>query len=100
MERLVVAKLKDVDFFHRPGNHGGHPALESPGTARARSHLRQISVSLNLLLLNQPEVMIANPSARFAADGNLTDENTKAHLRNLLHALTDWTRRLSGLAKE
>ena len=35
------------------------------GTARAQYHLRQILVALNLFILNQPEVVIADAAHRF-----------------------------------
>src|SRR3954470_17698451 len=35
------------------------------GSARAQSHLRQCFVFLNAMLLNRPEVMIANAASRF-----------------------------------
>lgn len=65
------------------------------GTARAQYHLRQVMVFLNMFPVNQPEVMIGNASQRFDADGNLTDEQTKMFIRQLLHNLVEWTRRLS-----
>ena len=64
------------------------------GTARAQYHLRQSFVFLNMYPLNQPEVMIANATERFDADGNLVDEKTKELIRQLLHGLVAWTRRL------
>ena len=65
------------------------------GTARAQYHLRQMFVFLNMLPINQPEVMIGNAAERFDAQGNLTDAATKDHIRRLLQALVDWTRRLA-----
>ena len=64
------------------------------GTARAQYHLRQIFVFLNMFPLNQPEVMIANASAKFDEQGNLTDPKTSEKIKELLEALVDWTRRL------
>ena len=64
------------------------------GTARAQYHLRQSFVFLNMYPLNQPEVMIANATERFDADGNLVDEKAKDLIRQLLHGLVAWTRRL------
>ena len=64
------------------------------GTARAQYHLRQSFVFLNMFPLNQPEVMIANATERFDADGNLVDEKAKDLIRQLLHGLVAWTRRL------
>ena len=42
--------------------------------------------------VNQPEVMIGNASQRFDAQGNLTDESSKDHIRRLLQTLVAWTR--------
>jgi hypothetical protein len=38
--------------------------------------------------------MISNASARFDEEGNLTDEDTRQHIRKLLDALAVWTRQL------
>jgi chromate reductase len=64
------------------------------GTARAQYHLRQVLVFLDMFAINQPEVMIANASQKFDAEGNLTDEETREHVRRLLESLVDWTRRI------
>lgn len=66
-------------------------SMGATGTARAQYHLRQSFVFLNMYPINQPEVMIGNASQRFDAEGNLTDENTKKHIRDLLRSLVDWT---------
>lgn len=60
------------------------------GTARAQYHLRQICVSLNLHVLNRPEVMIAKAPGVFDDHGVLTDDSTKQRIRKLLQALADW----------
>ena len=67
------------------------------GTARAQYHLRQVFVFLNVHALNQPEVMIANASQNFDAEGNLTNEKTKTLIRQLLANLVTWTRGLEQL---
>lgn len=64
------------------------------GTARAQYHLRQSCVFLNMFALNQPEVMIADASRKFDTDGNLTDQQTRDKIGELLQALAVWTRRL------
>ena len=64
------------------------------GTARAQAHLRQVFVTLDMPALNQPQVLIANAAQKFDAEGNLTDEATKALIRQLLQNLAAWTRRL------
>ena len=66
------------------------------GTARAQYHLRQTFVFLNMFPINQPEVMIGNAAERFDAQGNLTDEPTKDHIRRLLQNLVQWTNRLAN----
>ena len=38
--------------------------------------------------------MIGNASERFDARGNLTDDQTKEFIRQLLKNLGDWTRRI------
>ncbi len=65
------------------------------GTARAQYHLRQCFVFLNMYPLNRPEVMITNAAERFDGEGNLTDENTRRHIRALLEALAKWTQHLA-----
>ena len=62
------------------------------GTSRAQYHLRQVFVFLNMYPLNKPEVMISNAAQRFDAEGNLTDEATKAHIQKLLAALAAWAK--------
>ncbi len=62
------------------------------GTARAQYHLRQMFVFLNMYTVNQPEVMIPQAHQRFDEQGNLTDENSKKLIRQLLEELARLTR--------
>jgi chromate reductase, NAD(P)H dehydrogenase (quinone) len=64
------------------------------GSARAQYHLRQMFVFLDMYAVNHPEVMIANASQRFDAQGNLTDETSKGLIRQLLQNLVAWTQRV------
>jgi chromate reductase, NAD(P)H dehydrogenase (quinone) len=64
------------------------------GTGRAQYHLRQCFVFLNMYPLNKPEVMIADAADRFDDNGNLTDEDTREHIKKLVVALAQWTRQL------
>ena len=101
----VPGVLKDaIDWASRPYGDSawsGKPvavmgaSIGTIGTARAQYHLRQMFVFLNMFPINQPEVMIANASERFDAEGNLTDERTRESIRKLLQSLVDWTRRIS-----
>ena len=93
-----------IDWASRPYGDSawnGKPAaimgasVGAMGTARAQYHLRQMMVFLNMFPINQPEVMIANASQRFDAQGNLTDDATKDFIRQLLQSLVDWTRRIT-----
>ncbi len=100
----VPGGLKNaIDWGSRPGGDSawsGKPVAvmgASPGllgTVRAQAHLRQILISLNMHPVNQPEVLIARAHERFDAEGNLTDEKTRAIIAKLLGNLVDWTRRL------
>jgi len=62
-------------------------STDSLGTARAQYHLRQILVTLDMPVVNQPEVMIGDALQRFDPDGRLTDEPTRQFIRKLLGAL-------------
>lgn len=64
------------------------------GTARAQYHLRQVFVSLNGMVLNKPEIMIASAGSKFDEQGKLTDQTTRELIQKMLGALADWTRRL------
>lgn len=63
------------------------------GTARAQYHLRQMLVFLNMPVVNQPEVMIANAASRFDAQGELTDDTTRQLITKLLTELAALARR-------
>ncbi len=92
-----------IDWASRPYGQGawdGKPAaimgasVGMFGSARAQYHLRQVCINLGLHVMNQPELMITNASQRFDAEGNLTDESTKKHIRKLLEGLVGWAQRL------
>jgi len=93
----VSGVLKNaIDWASRPYGESawtGKPAAVmgassgSLGTARAQYHLRQILVTLDMPVVNQPEVMIGNAAKRFDQNGKLTDEPTRQHIQKLLAAL-------------
>jgi chromate reductase len=85
-----------IDWASRPFGESawtGKPAAMmgastgSLGTARAQYHLRQILVTLDMPVVNQPEVMIGNAAQRFDQNGRLTDEPTRQFIQKLLGAL-------------
>ena len=62
-------------------------------TARAQSHLRQITNHLNMFTINKPEVIISMvPHQPFDSEYNLNDEATLYFLEELLKNLVDFTR--------
>jgi chromate reductase len=93
----VPGGLKNaIDWASRPYGGSvwqGKPAaimgasVGSLGTARAQYHLRQILVSLNMPVVNQPEVMIGNAAKAFSHDRKLADDKTKQVIQQLLIAL-------------
>ena len=64
------------------------------GTMRSQLHLRQLGASCNIHFLNDPQLYVASARTKFDADGNLTDEKTKAQVTALLTALAAFARRL------
>jgi len=57
------------------------------GTARAQHHLRQCFVFLNMEPVNQPQVLIGVAAQRFDEQGNITDEQSKQLITQLLQNL-------------
>ena len=106
----VPGVLKNaIDWASRPSDDNawsGKPvavigaSVGRLGTARAQYHLRQVFVTLNMYALNQPEAMISNASELFDAEGNLTDEKTRDHVRRLLNQLALWTCQLRNKRRE
>lgn len=93
----VPGGLKNaIDWASRPYGKSawlGKPAavmgasVGSLGTARAQYHLRQVFVTLDMPVVNQPEVMLSNAEKRFDQSGRLTDEPARELIQSLLNAL-------------
>lgn len=92
-----------VDWASRPAN--GSPLDGKPvammgsstgmsGTIRAQMHFRQVCAFTNMLLLNKPQVTVANSSVKFDPEGRLVDRDTREFVRQLTHALLEWTRKV------
>jgi chromate reductase len=64
------------------------------GGARAQYHLRQSFVFLNMFPINGPEVIVTYAKNKFDENLRLIDQDTIKHVTQLLHALTDWSRKL------
>jgi chromate reductase len=64
------------------------------GGARAQYHLRQSFIFLNMHPINRPEVMLSDAAHNVDANGNLTNEQTRRLIRQLLEVLAAWTIKL------
>jgi chromate reductase len=105
----VPGMLKNaIDWASRPARASvltGKPVAimgASPGrggTARAQAQLRDGLAYTNGFVLPLPEVLVDEARDKFDADGDLTDEATRAEIRDLLLALAAWTRRLAQTAR-
>jgi chromate reductase, NAD(P)H dehydrogenase (quinone) len=69
-------------------------SISALGSARAQYHLRQCFVFLNGLVLNRPEVMIAQAQNRFDGEGRLTDQPTRDIIGALLTSFAAWIGRM------
>ncbi len=70
------------------------------GGARAQYHLRQTFVFLDMYPINRPEVMMSDAAHNVDAEGNVTNQQTRQLIRQLLEALAAWTRKLKEKAPE
>jgi chromate reductase len=75
-------------------------AIGHLGGARAQYHLRQCFVYLNMHPINHPEVMLPFAAQNIDENGNLTNEDTKKLIRELLEELVRWTRKLQASPPE
>jgi chromate reductase, NAD(P)H dehydrogenase (quinone) len=64
------------------------------GGARAQYHLRQSFIFLNMQPVNRPEVMLSDAPHNVDANGNVTNEQTRQLIMQLLEALAAWTIKL------
>jgi len=64
------------------------------GGARAQYQLRQSFIFLNMQPVNRPEVMLSDASHNIDVDGNITNEQTRQLIRQLLEALAAWAIKL------
>jgi chromate reductase len=64
------------------------------GGARAQYHLRQSFVFLDMHPVNRPEVIVTFAPEKIDEKGNVTDEETRKRIKQLLENLVDWARKL------
>lgn len=60
----------------------------------ANHHLRQSLVFLNVLVMQQPEVYLANIANALGADGSLSDESVKGFVQKAVDAFQVWADRV------
>jgi len=70
---------------------GASPGMT--GTARGQSQLRQAFEFTNSYCMPQPELLVFRAHEKFDAEGNLTDEATRAYLGKFLAAFALWVQR-------
>ncbi|MBB6018578.1 NADPH-dependent FMN reductase [Deinococcus radiopugnans] len=89
-----------LDWASRPPQHqplkglpvaimGATPSMW--GTARAQAQLRQVLVFPSAVVMPQPEVLVANATGKFDAEGRLVDDATRSFVHGLMVALAAWT---------
>lgn len=99
----VPGLLKNaIDWISRPA--GRSPLQKRPvaimgastgpsGTMRMQPQLRLTLQSLDAYAMPRPEVVVPFCKDKFDAEGRLTDEKTREHLKGFLAAFAEWIRR-------
>ena len=60
------------------------------GTGRAQYHFRQNLQALQAIVMPKPEIFVNHNEEKFDGQGNLIDEETRAHLAKWLVAFLEW----------
>lgn len=83
-----ISKIPTQPFKAKPAAiMGATPGML--GTVRAQVHLRQISLALNLDVLNSPEVYVTLAKDKFDSSGRLVHEQTREIIRKLIAGLRE-----------
>ena len=90
-----VSRQPDPPFNGKPVALMG-ASIGAFGTVRMHPHLRQVGHSINMLLLNRPEVLVSKAAEKFNDRGELVDEATRKIVRDQLVAFEAWIVRLRG----
>lgn len=95
--RSIPGVLKNaIDWISRPWGtnpFAGKPALVMSASGGSLSgglanyHLKQVLLFLDTKIVGQPEFFLGAAHEKFNAEGELTDETTKEHMRKALEAL-------------
>jgi chromate reductase len=66
------------------------------GTTRMQVQMRQVAVATNMLMINEPKILVAHCREKFDAEGRLTDEHWRKAIPEMLDALASFARRLKA----
>ncbi len=66
------------------------------GTTRMQIQMRQVAVATNMLMINQPAILVGRCREKFDAAGKLTDESVRKKIPEMLDALASFARRLKA----
>lgn len=102
--RSVPAALKNaIDVGSRPYGSSawdgkpGAVVTVSPGAIGgfgANHHLRQMTVFLNIPMMQQPEAYLGGAGDYFDDNGELKNESTRGFLSTFINAYADWVERI------
>lgn len=98
--RSVPGVLKNaIDWASRPygaNSFAGKPAgvvgasIGPVGSAVAQSDIRHTAAFLDMKMLGQPEVYVANATDLFNEEGTLIDERWRKNLKNYIERFASW----------
>jgi NAD(P)H-dependent FMN reductase len=60
------------------------------GTGRSQYHFRQVMQSQQAIVMPRPEIFVNHNADKFDKDGNLNDDDVRAHLAKWLTAFIEW----------
>ncbi|GAA5097578.1 NADPH-dependent FMN reductase [Wohlfahrtiimonas larvae] len=63
------------------------------GTALAQQHLRNVLTFLDMAVLSQPDVYLQFNENSFDAEGNITNDSTKAYLQGWVKHYVEWIKK-------
>ncbi|MBO1072992.1 NADPH-dependent FMN reductase [Roseomonas marmotae] len=106
--RSIPGALKNaIDWGSRPYGRSvwagkpvaiGGTSPSAVGTAAMQQHLRAVLTHMDMALMSQPELFLQFKEGLIDAEGNVTNEGTRAFLASYLKAFATWIDRLAPRA--
>lgn len=84
-----LSRLKTAPLKNKPVGILG-ASMSLTGTVRSQSHLRLVAVMTEMLIMNKPDVYVAQAQNKFTEDGKLNDEKTISVLKKFSDNFTNW----------